>query len=309
MKIIDDFIRGNTRIRVISNHARPTEIPPAWRPVLRNCEMLVAIPDAHMYFNDSTLDNFKYGALALLSFLEYLAELKEEFAAAGATLRIYQLGDLYEQRFPRPATRSPNITPAEITMSSPLYGEIINAMNSIRTHFIYGNHDFELRHFPGFRFAALEGKVYLEHGFTPDPWSTFANPNERLWEPANLILKKIREVEKFFGEILVDAGLIAKDDHFAFGVISGEEDRPDYPDETKYLKRQYDYYTQRLKSKPDQQDIRISVIGHTHHPFLDATVGGGEYIFVDAGAWTSGRSDFMVITNEELAICQYRRRA
>ena len=47
----------------------------------------------------------------------------------------------------------------------------------MRTHFLYGNHDFELRHFPSFRFAALEGKVYLEHGFSADKWTDFANPN------------------------------------------------------------------------------------------------------------------------------------
>jgi hypothetical protein len=36
-------------------------------------------------------------------------------------------------------------------------------------------------------------------------------------------------------------------------------------------------------------------------------VNSEKHIFIDAGACTSGRSDFVVITNEELAICCYQR--
>lgn len=30
-------------------------------------------------------------------------------------------------------------------------------------------------------------------------------------------------------------------------------------------------------------------------------------ILIDAGGWTAGRSDFVVITNEEVGICSYKR--
>src|SRR5262245_54120749 len=110
MLIHDDFIRGNRRISIISNGGRPFRIPPAWQPVLSGCAMMVVIPDLHMYVRSSTLDNFKYGAAALLSFLDHLSALKEELERRGQILRIYQIGDLYEQRFPVPLARSPNVT-------------------------------------------------------------------------------------------------------------------------------------------------------------------------------------------------------
>lgn len=48
-------------------------------------------------------------------------------------------------------------------------------------------------------------------------------------------------------------------------------------------------------------------MGHTHHPYLDANVSNGNYIYVDAGAWTEGRSNFVVVTDEEIALCHYKR--
>jgi UDP-2,3-diacylglucosamine pyrophosphatase LpxH len=308
MLIHDDFICDNHRISLISNGGQPFRIPLAWRPVLTNCAMLVVIPDLHMYVRSSTLDNFKYGAAALLSFLDHLRALKDGLERRGQVLRIYQIGDLYEQRFPVPRTRAPNVTAEEITMSDPEYSEIIDALMRLRTQFIYGNHDFEMRHFPHFHFAAVEGKIYLEHGFAPDQWYTFANPRKALWEPANFIYKGIREVEDFFGKLLVDTKIIGKDEHLAIGVPSGELERADYPSEEKYPKRQFEYYTSRLRHGANGANIRISIIGHTHHPYFNPNVGEGEYLFIDTGCWTAGRSDFVVVTDEEIAICRYHRK-
>jgi UDP-2,3-diacylglucosamine pyrophosphatase LpxH len=305
---INDLIQGNKKIRIISNEGEPFRIPKEWRPVLSRCEILVVIPDMHMYIHNSNLDNFKYSARSMLSFLKHLSSVKEEMSLEDKTLRIYQIGDLYEQRFP--GLHAPNATGIEIRMSHPDYDQIINLMNGMRTHFLYGNHDFELRHFPGFRFAAMEGKVYLEHGFTPDAWRDFSNPNASLWEPGQLLFLKIREINQFFANLLIEAKFINKDEHFAFGVKSGKKADYDYPSETEYLKTYghcLDYFTKRIKKNPDKEDIKICVIGHTHHPFLKTDVEGNRFIFIDAGAWTSGRSDFTVITNEEIALCCYER--
>ncbi|MGH7491278.1 MAG: hypothetical protein ACREOO_02660 [bacterium] len=308
MLIDEDFIRDNHRISLISNGGQPFKIPQTWRPILTNCAMLVVIPDLHMYVRNSTLDNFKYGAKALLSFLDHLSALKEEFERRREILRIYQIGDLYEQRFPVPLARAPNVTAEEIAMSDPEYSEIIDAMMRLRTQFLYGNHDFEMRHFPHFRFAAVEGKIHLEHGFTPDQWYTFANPREPLWEPANFIYKGIREMEDFFGKLLVDAKLIGKDEHFALGVLSGEQERADYPSEETYPRRQLEHYSSRLRTGANGTSVRISIIGHTHQPYLNPDIEGGEYLFIDTGCWTEGRSDFVVVTDEEVAICHFHRK-
>jgi UDP-2,3-diacylglucosamine pyrophosphatase LpxH len=307
MSIHNDFIRDNRRISIISNGGQPFKIPEPWRPLLTNCTMLVVIPDMHMYVRSSTLDNFKFGAEAMLSFLDHLGALKEDLERHNQVLRIYQIGDLYEQRFPVPFSRAPNVTAEEITMSDPQYSQIVDALTRLRTQFIYGNHDFEMRHLPHFRFAEREGKIYLEHGFTPDQWFSFANPRAALWEPGNFIFKGIREVEHFFGKLMVDAKVIGKDEHFALGVTSGEQERAEYPSPKKYPQRQLEYYTKRLRHGANGPDVRVSIIGHTHHPYFNAAIDDGSYLYIDAGCWTSGRSDFVVVTNEEIAICHYHR--
>ena len=302
------FIRGNKKIKIISNGGKPSKIPKEWRPILSRCEMMVIIPNMHMYLYNSSLDNFKYGAKAMLDFLRHLDTLKEEMALKDQILRIYQLGDLYEQRFP--GLQSANTTAVEIRMSHPDYDQIINMMNGMRTHFIYGNHDFELRHFPGVRFAALDGKVYLEHGFTPDSWKDFTNPNANLWEVGQFVFLTIREINEFFAYLLIDAKFIKKDAHYSLGVRSGKEPDYGYPSETEYIdKYRYslDYFSERMKKNPENKETKITVIGHTHHPYINTNVNGGKHIYIDAGAWTDGRSDFVVITNQEAAICSYER--
>jgi len=308
MKIKKDFIKGNKKIKIISNAGKSYPIPASWQPVLSRCDIMVIIPDMHMYVYNSNLDNFKYGADAMLNFLNHLDTRKEEMELEDQTLRIYQLGDLYEQRFP--GLHSANATAVEIRMSHPSYDQIVNMMNGMRAHFLYGNHDFELRHFPGFRFAALEGKVYIEHGFTPDSWKDFSNPNAALWEPSQFVFFTIREINQFFANLLIEAKFIERDEHFAFGVQSGKEPNYVYPSEKEYLKNyghSLKYFTERLKKNPENEETKICVIGHTHHPYINTNVNNGKHIYIDAGAWTSGRSDFVVITNEELAICCYER--
>lgn len=312
MKIIPDFIQTNKRIKIISNGGNPSPIPEEWQPVLSTCDILVVIPDMHMYLHDSNLDNFKFGAKAILHLLDHLDTLKEEMALIGKTLRIYQIGDVYEQRFPGKRLRGANATATEIRMSHPEYDQIINTMNGIRTHFLYGNHDFELRHFPGFRFAAAEGKVYLEHGFTNDRWNDFSNPNAVFWEVSQLIFKSIRELNQFFANILVKAKVIAKDDNYSFGVRPGDDPDYTYPPESiykeKYGVKYFDYYSKRLQNIPDMPDAKICIIGHTHYPYLDTNFNWGKNIYIDSGAWTEGRSDFSVVTNEEVCICSYERK-
>jgi UDP-2,3-diacylglucosamine pyrophosphatase LpxH len=309
MKIKENFIQENKKIKIISNGGKPSPIQEDWRPVLDGCEMLVIIPDLHMYiYNHDNLDNFKYGAEAMLSFLDHLDSLKEEMDMEDKTLRIYQLGDLYELRFP--GLNSDNATATEIRLSHPDYDQIVNTMDGIQTHFLFGNHDFESRHFPKYQCAALEGKVYIEHGFAADKWKDFANPNAPLWEVGQLVFLKIRELNQFFANLAVEANVIGKDEHFAFGVPSGKNPNYEYPSEQGYIKdygHTLNYYTERLQKNTENKETKICVVGHTHHPYINTDINAGKHIYIDAGAWTSGRSDFVVITNEETAICSYER--
>jgi UDP-2,3-diacylglucosamine pyrophosphatase LpxH len=306
--LTNDFIKGNKRIKIISNNGKPVQIPQNWKPILSGCDLLVIIPDMHTHIYNSNLDNFKYGAKAMLDFLNHLNTLKEEMAVENKILRVYQIGDLFERRFP--GLHSAYASVEEIRMSHPDYNQIINMMNELDTHFIYGNHDFELRHLPGYRFASLEGKVYIEHGFTPDSWDDFSNPDQPLWEPGKLLFLTVRELNEFFARILIDPKFIKKDEHYSWGIPSGDDPNYEYPSEKKYLKDYghcFKYFKQRMQKNPENKETKICVVGHTHHPYLNKDVKGNKFIYVDAGAWTEGRSDFVVITDEELAICCYER--
>lgn len=312
MKISDDFIRDNDRIKILSNDGKPTGFPDDWKPVLERCDILVAIPDMHMFIHSENLDNFKYNTAAMLDMLGHLSKLKRSLGRKGKKLRIYQMGDMYELRFPGPG--GVNAKAGDIIMSHNDYSLISNTLDSISTHYLYGNHDFENRHFKRYRFFVNEGKVHLEHGFAADKWTDFANPNQPLWEPAQFMFEKIRRVEQFFADLLVATSIIGKDEHFAIGVKDGSVERGDYPDEAEYPAKhpnQFEYYSERLvngmDNEFDDEDIRIGLIAHTHVPTLNTDVGGGDYILADAGAWTEGRSDFAVVTDEEMAVCRYAR--
>jgi UDP-2,3-diacylglucosamine pyrophosphatase LpxH len=161
--------------------------------------------------------------------------------------------------------------------------------------------------------AAREGQVLLEHGFVPDCWQHFSDPGEALWEAGQFFFLKLREVNEFFANLLISLDAIPADDTYSVGVDSGKTAKHQYPPPAGYVDPDGDFvcyrdhYAARLARPHADETARVAVIGHTHRPFMEM-VNGGEQLFIDAGAWTVGRSDFAVLTREEAAICTYRRR-
>ena len=83
----------------------------------------------------------------------------------------------------------------------------------------------------------------------PDKWKNFSNLNAPLWEARQLVFLTIREINQFFANLLVEASVIEKDEHFAFGVTSGKDPNYKYLSEQDYLKdygNTFKYYTERL---------------------------------------------------------------
>lgn len=120
----------------------------------------------------------------------------------------------------------------------------------------------------------------------------------------------IREINDFFDKIMIEAGQLQKDKTLSFGVTSGETSRNNITNNDDYLKNNGEiksFYCDRLIKGINGKDCKISIIGHTHSPYIDQNVDNGNCMFVDAGGWTEGRSNFVVVTNEELAICHYTR--
>ena len=84
----------------------------------------------------------------------------------------------------------------------------------------------------------------------PDKWKNFSNLNAPLCEAGQFVFLKIREINQFFANLIVEASIIKKDEHFAFGVTSGKDPNYKYPSEQAYIKNYgntLNYYTERLK--------------------------------------------------------------
>lgn len=305
MKIKEDFIRDNDRIEIISSDGVATSFPEEWKPVLGNCNMMVAIPDMHMYIHDNSTDNFNFGAEAMISFLNHIKKIKDSFEDNDKLLRVYQLGDMYELRFPG---EFGNAIVPEILLSHNDYSNINRLFCNLYVNRIYGNHDFENRHGGNYEFSYEEGKIHMEHGFAGDNWTS--NTADPLWELGALGLKTCRYLNDFFNNLEMDSSDVNKDKPPQWFTTSGQDERIVMPTEDEYLEDNESikkYYCDRLKNKKNGSGCRISIIGHTHSPHLDANVGDGKYLYIDAGGWVEGRSDFVVATDEEIAICHYKR--
>ncbi len=300
---VSDISAGSSRIQIISGGGAPTPIPAAWQPVLSGCQAMVVIPDMHMTPATSPLDNFKFGADAMVDLLKFLGNTKDAMDDP-ADLKIFQIGDMYELRFPGSHVNS---TVTDISSSSDTYALILNSFKDLDTNRMYGNHDFENRHFAGFNFNYALGKVYLEHGFAADTFMN--NPLNPLFDPTMLVFLKMRELNAFFDTLETAVGIDMSDKNFSWGVQSGAQEVTAMPTTSDYMagyQNIYDYYTARMRASAQGADCRITIIGHTHSPHLDAEVAGG-YMYIDCGAWTVGRSDFLILTNEEAAICHFTR--
>lgn len=306
MRIRQDFIRGNPRIQIISGEGTPTLVPSTWQPVLGDTDVLVAIPDMHMYHYDSNLDNFRYGAESMFDLLLHLESLRYDLAMSGRRMVVAQLGDLFELRFPS-LKSGHNVTVGEIRGSHPLYDAILRSLWSLDPILIYGNHDIEHRRHNAYHFSARLGSVYMEHGFGADRWYHFANPDRPGFEMAMFFFKSLRRFENTLTGFGVSAGYLRKEQHAAAGVRSGEVERVDFHTFDNYQQRQHHHFSQVFRGFEAGSRPRILIGAHSHRPFIDPGFAGGSGIYIDAGAFTDGRSDFVVVTNEEVAVCRYRR--
>lgn len=302
---VSDLIADHSRIDIQSGGGTATPIPARWSPVLGKSDVLVLIPDMHMFLHHSNLDNFKFGAESMLHLLQYLLALKRAMESDGLTLSVFQLGDMYELCYPDSYGRRVRVD--DIIRSHPLYGEIARLFTILGTRYVAGNHDVYFHRRNGNSFATTHGDVLLEHGFSADRWYHFTDPTRIGWDLTSLGLLAVRQTESHLHRLRRSFGLLESDDHAAIGVTSGEIERCDFPQRSAYPSRTIRHYSHRLSKMHWFERPRICAVAHTHTPMLDPNFMNGECIFVDAGAWTEGRSDFALITNAEIAVCRYRR--
>jgi hypothetical protein len=306
LTIEDAFIQGNPRIEIISNGGVPTTIPGHWGPVLADSDVMVLVPDMHMFLYTSNLDNFKFGAEPMLDFLVHAEASRERLRKSGDRLSMVQLGDMYELCFPHPSFGR-DVTVRDIRASHPIYDEIIKLFHELEFKFVVGNHDAEYRQKRGGMYAASDGSVYFEHGYTADRWFHFTNPDHRHWRWSMKVLRGLRRVENRIHQVRRKLSDWDEQCHRAFGVDSGDQERTGITAPAEYPRRHFRYFESVVESFARRPCV--CVIAHTHRPYLSLDFADGECIYVDAGAWSEGRSDFVVITNREIAVCRYKRTA
>ncbi len=307
MKICDDIIGDNDRIQIISGDGKPAAVPRHRGPLLRSTDVIVAIPDMHMYHYNSPLDGFRFGAEAMLDFLLHLEALSRRWYAYGRRLRIFQLGDLFELWFPNPHN-GPEITSYDIWRSHPLYSEIGRLFWDLGVQQIIGNHDYKKGKRSEGSMSFGMGNIHIEHGCRADQWYRFSNPGNILWRPAMSIFRAFRQFESGLKNAPLAGRLRHASTHRAWGNESGEIERSDFPDPRDYPRHSLDYYSRRMAVAAENDGLKsLYLVAHTHLPYLDTEFVGGRGIYLDAGAWSYGRTDFAIITSEEIAICHYRR--
>ena len=307
MTIHDHFIRDNGRIDILSNCGEACRVPSRWQPLLGEYDALVAIPDMHMFFYGSPQDCFQYGAKAMRSLLKHLLEVKKDFKKNGQKLAVVQLGDMFELRYPNPSTGK-LATREDIIASHPLYTEIYELMKQLNTLFIIGNHDYELAEGSESVLTKTFGNVYVEHGFQADRWYHFSNPHCRMWYSMMYLYATFRKWEARFNRMRRFAGMLSEGQHSALGVLSGERERVTPVDAPAYPLHRLGYYDKRVRDEwRDGRPIRVCLTAHSHRPLLYTHAYHDQSWLVDAGAWTEGRSDFAIITNDEIAVCRYQR--
>lgn len=303
MAIIKELINNHHHIDILSKKCLSDR---KFGNLLGDYQALVAIPDMHMFIHGSPQDCFQYGSKAMLGFLEQLRELKYEYDYQGKKLAVVQLGDLYELRYPHPVTGN-KVTDLDIKKSHPVYTRILNLLEELQTTFIFGNHDYEMSRRSNFCSGKTIGQVYLEHGYRGDRWYHFSNPETLIWSPSMKVYSKLRRWEAKLNNIRKKIQLLDEGRQAVIGIKAGDKIRASVGSTGNYPKGQLAYYTGKLIDRIENSaPIKAVITAHSHTPLIHHNAQN-DLLYIDAGAWTEGRSDFAVLTNDEISLCRYRR--
>jgi len=280
-------------------------------PKAMTSKLTLCIPDMHLLEKGST-DDFIDGNPAhlnrFLEFMDFLNDLKEK-----EEMEVIQVGDMYDLWQARGNTN----------LIVEAYPDIIGLMDRLKPVYVVGNHDIDLvRWFKdkgeafGRRwryFSAVKGKtrVIYEHGFQAD----LAN-NQENWMGAlgREITKIVGMMEYIHPDIDIELGsmwdgvvrLFNK-----YNVFSPKNDPQGFNahELMKYYMdlmekynggHTYDHYG------PDEIDLVIAVIGHTHNARLVQAPRNGKVLFLmDCGSWVNGGHEFGVLSGKDMAVCQW----
>ena len=303
MSLVSDIVASSSRIQLLEQAGRPMYLRVPGRPA-ESGRVLVAIPDLHLLNFHSAQDNFRFGAYAFLDFLMHLRELQASLRPLGVTLTPVQLGDMYELCHP-PLHSGRPLTVEDIVYSSPIYEAISRYMDEIGTLMIYGNHDYVRRLRADVHYSLHLGDVYLEHGYSADRWYHFSNPQRKFWSTGMAGLTFFRRIE---GAVNNYVNGPENRPRTPFGLHPGYRDQADTAPPHSIPQRRIDHFRETVERvRTTGGPVRVCVTAHSHLPDLLWLDDAQRTVFVDAGAWTEGRSDFAIIAAGEVALARFDR--
>ena len=276
-------------------------------------KLTLCIPDMHLLErgpNDDFLDRHPDYEDRFLDFLDFLLQLKKE---EGDDLEIIQIGDMFDLWQAKGNTN----------MIAAAYPSILGLVEKLRTIYIAGNHDIDLVRWYKDRgetfgrrwryLASAEGKIrtLFEHGFQAD----FAN-NQESW--SGVIGKEITRIVGMMEYIDPDIDVVLGSTWDSivrafskYNVFTPVRD-PQGFNPHEYLRFYIDLLEKYNQGStldpfgPEDLDLSLAVIGHTHMPRLvQMPKNGRNYYLLDCGSWVNGGHEIGIIAGKDLAVVQW----
>ena len=273
-------------------------------------DLRIFLPDMHLC-SKRRRDAYQYGTNQeelLVRTVQAIAAVKAN-AAAGETVALYQIGDYLDlwREFPNPAC-GPGV-PDRILDDQ---GALVDALEDrdLNTHFLLGNHDFDLYQWKE-RFTAWDRRYYLGIGggspsvlaMHGDYFDWVENVPERvkdfavyyfapLVDPPPIDLGKMNDLSHathdgrdYATGIQLEQPAVVGTTQSAGIVVPGQWNiQAPGTSGAQFLQLAFAACT-----KANQQyelQMRVVVIGHTHHARIAKLEGpDGPFVLVDSGAW------------------------
>ena len=276
-------------------------------------KLTICIPDTHLLergSNDDFLDGKPEYEERFLDLLDFLFNLRQE---EGEGLEIVQLGDMFDLWQAKWNTN----------MIVAAYPNIIGLLDKIKTIYVVGNHDIDLVRWYkdkgemfGRRwryYSKTRGKLraMYEHGFQAD----FANNQESL---SGAIGREVTRIVGMMEYVHPDIDVILGSTWDSivrafskYNVFTPVRD-PQGFNAHEYLKfyigllERYNRGDTLDQFGPEEVDLSLAVIGHTHTARLVKMPKNGKvYYLMDCGSWVNGGHEIGVISGRDIAICHW----
>jgi UDP-2,3-diacylglucosamine pyrophosphatase LpxH len=276
--------------------------------------LTICIPDMHLLErgpNDDFVDGRPAYEQRFLDLADFLLDLRRE---EGEGLEIIQLGDMFDLWQAKWNTN----------MILAAYPSVIGLIDKMQTIYVVGNHDIDLVQWYKDKgetfgrkwryYSKTEGKlrVMYEHGFQAD---FVNNQNSLLGAIGRDVTKIVGMMEYVYPDIDVVLGSAWDSIVRAFSkfnVFTPVRDPQGFsPHEySKFyvdLLERYNRGDTHDQLGPEEVDLSLAVIGHTHMARLVRMPKNGRiYYLMDCGSWVDGGHEIGAISGKELAIFQWQ---